>query len=89
LSEGIVSLSPSRTPWTKNFILVHKALLNQEFVTQAVELIVTKFLPLKPSDLEKWEADPEEWVIGEMKDYESWEFDMRVFPAHHIPLNSR
>lgn len=54
-----------------------------------MELIVTKFLPLKPSDLEKWEADPEEWVIGEMKDYESWEFDMRVFPAHHIPLNSR
>ncbi|KAF8308814.1 ARM repeat-containing protein [Clavulina sp. PMI_390] len=53
-------------------------LLNEEFVTQAVTLIVTRFLPLKPMDLEKWEADPEEWVLGETKDYDSWEFDIRI-----------
>jgi len=54
------------------------ALLNQDFVIQAVTLIITRFLPLKPMDLEKWEADPEEWVLEETKDYEAWEFDIRV-----------
>ena len=47
-------------------------------MTQAVTLIITRFLPLKPADLEKWEADPEEWVLEESKDYEAWEFDIRV-----------
>jgi hypothetical protein len=43
-----------------------------------VTLIITRFLPLKPADLEKWEGDPEEWVLEETKDYEAWEFDIRV-----------
>lgn len=65
------------------------ALLNQEFVTQAVTLIVTRFLPLKPMDLEKWEGDPEEWVLEETKDYEAWEFDIRVrCPRYYMVIVS-
>lgn len=39
---------------------------------------MTRFLPLKAHDLEKWEEDPEEWAIEEVKEYETWEFDIRV-----------
>ena len=52
--------------------------LSQAFVDGAVMLLVTRFIPLKPLDLEKWQEDPEEWVNEELKDSEAWEFDIRV-----------
>lgn len=48
------------------------------FVRQFAELIVTKFLPLRQVDLEKWTEDPEEWMNEE--EAERWEFELRVSP---------
>ena len=44
----------------------------------AVKLLVTRFIPLNPTDLEKWMADPEEWVNMEEKDNDLWEYELRV-----------
>jgi hypothetical protein len=52
--------------------------LSREFVEDAVRLIVTRFIPLSPSDIEDWVADPEEWMNMEDPDSEQWEFLLRV-----------
>lgn len=52
--------------------------LAQEFVEEAVKLLLTKYIPLKPSDLEGWMEDPEEWINSEEKDNTQWEFELRV-----------
>lgn len=53
-------------------------MLSQTFVEDAVKLLVTRFIPLDPSDLEEWMSDPEEWVNLEEKDNEQWEYELRV-----------
>ncbi len=35
-------------------------------------------MPLNPSDLENWLADPEEWLNLEDKENDQWEFEIRV-----------
>lgn len=52
--------------------------LSKEFVEEAVKLLVTRFIPLNPSDLEEWVADPEEWVNLEEKENEQWQYELRV-----------
>ena len=52
--------------------------LSQQFVENAVRLLVTRFMPLNPEDLEKWMSDPEEWVNLEDRDNDLWEFELRV-----------
>ena len=52
--------------------------LSQTFVEDAVKLLVTQFIPLKPMDLEGWMEDPEEWVNLEDKENEQWEYELRV-----------
>ena len=52
--------------------------LPKEFVDRAVTVLVTNFIPLKPSDLEGRMADPEEWVNSEEKENEQWVFQIRV-----------
>ncbi|KAI0693596.1 ARM repeat-containing protein [Cytidiella melzeri] len=51
--------------------------LSQPFVEDAVKLLVTRFIPLDPSDLEGWMMDPEEWVNMEERDNDLWEFELR------------
>ncbi|KAH7931251.1 ARM repeat-containing protein [Leucogyrophana mollusca] len=51
--------------------------LSQQFVEDAVKLLITRFIPLNPSDLEGWMSDPEEWVNEEDKETEQWEFELR------------
>lgn len=41
-------------------------------------MLVTRFIPLNPSDLEEWMADPEEWVNLEEKENDQWQFELRV-----------
>ena len=41
-------------------------------------MLVTRFIPLNPSDLEEWMADPEEWVNTEEKENDQWEYELRV-----------
>jgi len=52
--------------------------LSQEAVEEAVNLIITKFMPLKPEDTEGWANDPEEWLTSEDKENEQWEYEIRV-----------
>ena len=39
---------------------------------------MTRFIPLNPTDLEEWMADPEEWVNAEEKENDQWEYELRV-----------
>lgn len=52
--------------------------LSQEFVEDAVRLLVTRFIPLNLADLEGWMSDPEEWVNLEDKENNQWEYELRV-----------
>jgi hypothetical protein len=56
------------------FLLV----LPQQFVEDAVKLLVTRFIPLNPDDLKSWMDDPEDWVNLEDKENEQWEYELRV-----------
>lgn len=72
--------------------------LSQDFVENAVRLLVTRFMPLNSTDLENWMADPEEWANLEGKEDDQWEFEIRPcservlvqlsnqFPRFVIPL---
>ena len=51
---------------------------SQEFVEEAVKLLITRFIPLNPKDLNAWSTDPEEWMNMEDKDNEQWEYELRV-----------
>ncbi|KAG8972314.1 hypothetical protein FRC05_010156 [Tulasnella sp. 425] len=55
----------------------HVETLSQSMVTDAVSLLITRYIPLKPSDLERWEGDPEEFLNAEDKENDQWEFDIR------------
>lgn len=52
--------------------------LSGEFVEGAVRLLVTRFIPLTPKDLERWELDVEEWMNEEENEDEQWEYGLRV-----------
>lgn len=54
--------------------------ISAEFVQQFAKLLITKLLPLREEDLEKWADDPEEWMNEEEAD--RWEFDLRVSIFH-------
>ena len=61
--------------------------LSKGFIETAVKLVVTRFMPLNPADLESWMIDPEEWVNTEDKESEQWEYEIRVSficPAHTV-----
>ncbi|KZW04127.1 ARM repeat-containing protein [Exidia glandulosa HHB12029] len=51
--------------------------LSPDFVQTAVQLLLTRFLPLTPSDLEKWSLDSEEWTNEEAAESGAWEYDLR------------
>lgn len=53
-------------------------MLSEQFVEEAVELVLTRLIPLSTPDLERWTDDPEEWVNQEEKEGDAWEFDLRV-----------
>jgi hypothetical protein len=55
-----------------------RAVLSREFVEGAVRLLVTRFIPLTPIDLERWEMDVEEWMNQEENEDEQWEYELRV-----------
>lgn len=46
------------------------------FVQQLAHLLITRMLPLRQDDLDKWTEDPEEWMNEE--EAERWEFELRV-----------
>lgn len=50
--------------------------VSPDFVRRFAEILITRMLPLRSEDLQKWEQDPEEWMNEEEQD--RWEFDLRV-----------
>lgn len=53
--------------------------VSPDFVQQFAEVLITRLLPLRQEDLQKWEQDPEEWMNEEEQD--RWEYDLRVSRA--------
>jgi hypothetical protein len=80
LVQGMVLFKDSLSQWTpikKTDKTANPHALSREFVEKAVGLLITRFMPLKPRDLESWMADPEEWVNMEDQDNDQWEFQLR------------
>ncbi|ETW83875.1 hypothetical protein HETIRDRAFT_443980 [Heterobasidion irregulare TC 32-1] len=84
LVQGMVLFKDSLAQWvpvrkdgSENVTVPVNQALPKEFVDRAVTVLVTNFIPLKPSDLEGWMADPEEWVNSEEKENEQWVFQIR------------
>ncbi|THH02435.1 hypothetical protein EW026_g424 [Hermanssonia centrifuga] len=70
--DSLAQWAPVRKDGSENV-----QVLSQAFVEDAVRLLVTRFIPLDPSDLEEWMSDPEEWVNLEEKENEQWEYELR------------
>jgi hypothetical protein len=47
-------------------------------VQEAVKILVTQFIPLKMTDLQEWEQNPEQWVNEEDAENDQWEYELRV-----------
>jgi Importin-beta N-terminal domain len=50
---------------------------SNEFVLQLMELLVTRYFVLRPSDLRDWEEEPDEWERREEEIADAWEFSIR------------
>lgn len=48
-----------------------------EFVVAMMEVVVTQYFVLRPSDLRDWEAEPDEWERREEEIADAWEFSIR------------
>ncbi|KAN0063316.1 hypothetical protein ACQY0O_004481 [Thecaphora frezii] len=46
-----------------------------EFAFEAADVLILKLMKLNADDLERWQADPEEWSVGE--EQENYELDIR------------
>ncbi|KAI1796323.1 ARM repeat-containing protein [Ganoderma leucocontextum] len=79
LVQGMALFRDSLAQWApvKKDGSTNERVLTQAFVEDAVKILVTRFIPLNPSDLEEWMADPEEWVNAEEKENEQWEYELR------------
>ncbi|KDQ29318.1 hypothetical protein PLEOSDRAFT_1038626 [Pleurotus ostreatus PC15] len=97
LVQSMVLFKEYLIQWRRNS-QANKGSLSQDFIENAVRILVTRFIPLHPSDLERWVEDPEEWVSEESKDNDQWEYEIRAcserllmtlssqYPAVVIPL---
>ncbi|KAF1351224.1 armadillo-type protein [Delphinella strobiligena] len=52
-------------------------LLNQAFVQEVLEVVVTKFFVFRESDLREWEEEPEEWEHSMESESEGYEYSIR------------
>lgn len=63
---------------TKEATTIFKTqLFTPETVTHCMEVLVTKYFVIRPSDLAEWEEDPEGWSEQWENAVESWEFLIR------------
>ena len=86
-AQGKNNLTSVAIPSSRNLAST-SAVLPQDIVEQAIRLLVLRFIPLKPADLEGWETDPEDWVNHEEQDNDMWEYEIRVslVSAGHVTL---
>ncbi|THZ88330.1 ARM repeat-containing protein [Aureobasidium pullulans] len=56
---------------------VKEQLLTEVFVTEVMEVVVTKFFVFRQGELQEWEEDPEEWEQSLEGESEGWEYSVR------------
>jgi hypothetical protein len=56
---------------------VKEQLLTDAFVTEVMEIVVTKFFVFRQGELEEWNEDPEEWEQSLEGESEGWEYSVR------------
>lgn len=56
---------------------IKSELLADSFVLEMLEVLVTQFFVLRPSDLREWEEEPSEWEKREGDLTEAWEISLR------------
>lgn len=57
--------------------LVRDNVLTNDFVLRLMEILVTQYFVLRPSDLRDWEEEPDEWERREEEIADAWEFSLR------------
>jgi hypothetical protein len=57
--------------------LMKLRVLTEPFVLSMMEVMVTQFFVLRPSDLRDWEEEPDEWEKREEEVADAWEFSLR------------
>lgn len=57
--------------------LMKAEVLTESFVLSMMEVLVTRFFVLRPSDLRDWEEEPDEWEKREEEVADAWEFSLR------------
>ncbi|EST07512.1 Importin-beta, N-terminal domain protein [Kalmanozyma brasiliensis GHG001] len=72
--QALVLLKYSLTQWKGNrpeggFFITH------DFAREAADVLAGRLMRLNSDDLERWQADPEEWAVGE--EQENHELDIR------------
>ncbi|KAJ3573347.1 hypothetical protein NP233_g2485 [Leucocoprinus birnbaumii] len=79
LVQGMVLFKDSLSQWApkRRDGTDNPNTLTREFVQNAAELLITRFMPLNPTDLDNWMADPEEWLNLEDTENDQWEFEIR------------
>jgi Importin-beta N-terminal domain len=61
----------------KSVDLLKSEVLAHSVVLEILEVLVTRFFVLRPSDLRDWEEEPSEWEKREEEITEAWEFSLR------------
>jgi hypothetical protein len=56
---------------------IKSQVFTDDFVLRMMELVVTQYFVLRPSDLRDWEAEPDEWERREEEIADAWEFAVR------------
>ncbi|KAG5518058.1 hypothetical protein PMAC_003244 [Pneumocystis sp. 'macacae'] len=54
---------------------LEKNIFNQEMLKKILEILITKYMILKPYDLLMWEENSEQWFL--LQEKQSWEYDLR------------
>lgn len=56
---------------------IRSQVFTNDFVLQLMEILVTQYFVLRPSDLRDWEEEPDEWEKREEEIADAWEFSIR------------
>ncbi|TLD28653.1 hypothetical protein PspLS_03548 [Pyricularia sp. CBS 133598] len=57
--------------------LIKTQLITDQFVTQIVDVIITKLFIFRKADLNAWEEDPQEWEAQERDSGDAWQWEVR------------
>ncbi|KAJ2898921.1 hypothetical protein GGI21_001551 [Coemansia aciculifera] len=61
-------------------LVIDTEIMTPPFVAQMSETLMCHYIPLKTSDLEMWQDEPDTWIMNE--DLDHWEFDVRRSAEH-------